>query len=74
MRQQETPDFNETNEINSIERSIISTVTAIPSTTSKSKQKSKQKAKRKKINRTASKDKQKAINQEDDEFLRIAAF
>jgi hypothetical protein len=75
---EEAPDFNETNENNSIERSIISSVTAIPSTTSKykqkSKQKSKQKAKRKKINRTASKDKQKAVNHEDDEFLRHAAF
>ena len=30
-RQEEVPDFNETNEISSIERSIIPTVTTIPS-------------------------------------------
>jgi hypothetical protein len=42
-RQEEAPDFNETNEINSIEPSIIPTVTTIPSTL-KSKQKSKQKS------------------------------
>ena len=50
---------HETTEINS----IIPTATTIPS-----------KNKRKKINRRANKDKQKAINQEDDEFLRHAAF
>ena len=51
--------LHETTEINS----IIPTATTIPS-----------KNKRKKINRRANKDKQKAINQEDDEFLRHAAF